>query len=282
MSFWGTGIKQSDEFMDVYDYFFELYKDDADAREIYRSILAEYQAECSDETTSPLLYTVYYALAYALWECGAKDEWLWQKIGDIIASDADLIFWDEPGAEPQLKKRRRKELQKFWSKLNSAPANIKKPKKTQTKRAPATLKGTLFAYACTDGYRAALVLDELWNSRLTAITEELFDHVPDETEAMHSHTHTVSWFSAREFIPKKDRILISQLHLAGNYNNRAGLLFSSSIVGISNVGKREFFFDPSSAAPSMERNHIARYQLNELSDPEILPPYHPRINVDLL
>ena len=39
MSSWGTGIKQIDEFMDVYDEFFELYKDNAVAMDIYQTIL---------------------------------------------------------------------------------------------------------------------------------------------------------------------------------------------------------------------------------------------------
>ena len=66
MSAWGTGIKQSDEFMDVYDEFFDRYKDDATAMEVYRAILTEYQEEFSDEDDGPLLYTVYYALAQEL------------------------------------------------------------------------------------------------------------------------------------------------------------------------------------------------------------------------
>ncbi len=129
MSTWGTGIKQSDEFMDVYDEFFELYKDDAVAIDIYQTILNEYQQEFSDEEASPMLYTVYYALAQCLWECGVKNEWLWQKIKDIIDSDADLKFWNESGEEPQLEKSRRRELQKFWEKINSAPAKVKNRKK---------------------------------------------------------------------------------------------------------------------------------------------------------
>lgn len=56
MSAWGYGIKQSDEFMDVYDEFLESYIDDADAIEIYRSILNEYQREFSDADSGPLLY----------------------------------------------------------------------------------------------------------------------------------------------------------------------------------------------------------------------------------
>ena len=133
MSAWGTGIQQSDEFSDVYDEFFELYKDDAVATDLYQAILTEYQAEFSDEESSPMLYTVYYALAQCLWECGVKDDWLWRKIKDIIDTDADLKFWNQLGLEPQLEKSRRKALLKFWEKINSKPTKIKKPKINKVK-----------------------------------------------------------------------------------------------------------------------------------------------------
>ncbi len=283
MSTWGTGIKQNDEFMDVYDEFFELYKDDAIAINIYQTILNEYQEEFSDEESSPMLYTVYYALAQCLWECGVKDEWLWQKIKDIIDTDADLKFWNELEVEPQFEKNRRKALQKFWEKLNSEPTKIKKPKKTTAKREPSLHKGDLYAYVCENGYRVALVLDFIWDSHLTAISEEMFDHIPDQTEAMSAYTHTLSWFSLRASIPKKNRILISNLNITGNYNNRAGLLYAPSIIiGCSSIGEREFFFDLSAAEETMERNEIGRYQFTELLTPDVLPKYNPHINIDLL
>jgi hypothetical protein len=108
------------------------------------------------------------------------------------------------------------------------------------------------------------------------------DHVPDETEAMLLYSHTLSWFSARASIPKKDRILISTLNIAGNYNNRAGLLFSPSMVGCLSIGEREFFFDLNAANQCMKQNKIGRYQFQELLNPEILPKYHPHVNADLL
>ena len=282
MSSWGTGIKQSDEFMDVYEEFFELYKDDAVAIDIYHAILDEYQQEFSDEKSSPMLYTVYYALAQSLWECGVKDNWLWLKIKDIIDTDADLEFWNEQGIEPQLEKSRRKALQKFWEKITSEPTKIKKPKKTTAKREPTLHKGDLYAYVCENGYRVALVLDFVWDSYLTAISEEIFDRVPGEAEVMISYTHTLTWFSARASIPKKDRILISNLNITGNYNNRAGLLFSPSIIGCSSIGERDFFYNLNAAKNCMERNKIGRYKFIELLNPEILPKYHLRVNADLL
>ena len=282
MSSWGTGIKQSDEFMDVYDEFFELYKDDATAIDVYRKILTGYQDEFSDEEGSPMLYTVYYALAQCLWECGVKEEWLWQKIKDIIDTDADLKFWNELGVEPRLETSRRKALMMFWEKINSQPAKIKKPKKTTAKREPTLHKGDLFAYTCENGYRVALTLDFVWDMYLIAISEELFDHVPDEGEVMQAYTHTVVWFPVRTPIPKKDRIMISGVAVTRTYNNRAGLLFSPSMVGCSSYGKREYFFHIQDADPCMERNSIGRYSFAELLDPEVLPKYHPRVNADLL
>ena len=127
--------------------FFDRYKDDATAMEIYRAILTEYQEEFSDEDSGPLLYTVCYALAQCLWECGERDEWLWQKIREIIDTEADLNFWDELGMEPELKKSRQRALDKFWDKINSVPAKLRKPKKTGKKREPTLHKGDLYAYA---------------------------------------------------------------------------------------------------------------------------------------
>ena len=149
------------------------------------------------------------------------------------------------------------------------------------KREPTLHKGDLFAYACENGYRIALVLDFVWNSYLTAISEEIFEHIPDEAAAMSAYTHTVTWFSKRESIPKKDRKLISQLHIAGNYNNRAGLLFSGFMVGCTAIGERSFFFDLDSAAPCMEKNKIGRCRFDELLNPNILPKFEPRLNDDV-
>lgn len=282
MSAWGTGIKQSDEFMDVYDEFFDRYKDDATAMEVYRAILTEYQEEFSDGDSGPLLYTVYYALAQSLWECGERDEWLWQTVREIIDTEADLKFWNELGAEPELIVSRRRALNKFWEKINSTPAKVRKPKKTGKKREPTLHKGDLYAYAVEGGFRAALVLDFVWDSFLTAITEEVFDRIPTEAEVMAAHTRTLSWFSVRESIPKKDRILISAIPINKNYNNRAGLLFSPSMVGCSNIGQRIWFYDPAAASLRMEHNGIRRYAMEELPDPAVLPKYHPRVNADLL
>lgn len=282
MSAWGTGIRQSDEFADVYEEFFDLYRDDASAMDIYRKILAEYRNEFADEAASPMLYTAYYALALCLWECGERDEWLWAKIGEIIASDADIKFWNEFGIDPDAAKSRRRNLKLFWEKLQTTPARIRKPAKSHKKRGPTLHKGDVFAYAVENGYRAAVVFDYVWDSFLIGITEDVFSDPPTEEDVMRSYTKTVAWFPVRAVIPKKDRLLISDLQISGNYNNRAGLLLTDRIAGCSSIGEREFFFDPETAAPCMERNHIGRYTMRELTDPEILPKYNEKVRTEWL
>ena len=84
MSSWGTGIKQSDEFCDIYDDFFERYVDDAEPLKLADDIWAEYLSEFDDDDADPILYTVRFALAQCVWECGAKDQKLWSEIDDII------------------------------------------------------------------------------------------------------------------------------------------------------------------------------------------------------
>lgn len=276
MSMWGTGIKQSDEFMDVYDDFFERYVDDADPMVIYKEILEEYRSEFSDEDKTPILYTVYYALALCLWECGQKDPTLWEEINRIIATDADVVFWKELGMDERMEISRRKALRKFQEKLCTQPTKIRKPKNSQRKNQQPTLhKGDLFAYVCNDGYRAALVLDwsHGWNLFLIGITDSIFDHIPAQEEVMNAVSSTVTWFSPRAAIPKKDRIFLARLDITADYNNRAGLLYSDTKAGCSAMGEREFFFEPSKAKTMMDRNRVGRYLMKALLVPAVLPFY---------
>ena len=83
-------------------------------------------------------------------------------------------------------------------------------------------------------------------------------------------------------IPKKERIFISKFNVTGNYNNRAGLLFSPSLVIGYSSGERKFFYDLEAAAPYMEYRKVGRYKMCELLDPEVLPKVDPKVNADLL
>lgn len=281
MSYSDTSIQDSDEFFDIHEEFFELYKENTSPEEVYRHILSEYAQEFEDEMEDCdhiLMHEICFALAYCLWECGCKDEWLWQKVEKIIASGENLKYgWVD---DPKVIKSRERALQRFWKQINTQPKRIRKPKKDRPPRQPTLRKGDLYAYQCNGGYRVALVLDYVWDSFLTAISETVFTTVPDKETAMRCSTHTVVWFSGRESIPKKDRTLITTLTIPATYNNRAGLVCTDTIVGCSSIGDRAFFFDLDQASAMMERNKIGRYTFGELLNPDVLPKYHERMIID--
>ena len=274
-----TSIKGSDEFFDIHEDFFEAYKEGTTPQEIYRQILAEYAREFEDEDEDCdhiLMHEVCFALAYCLWECGCRDEELWQKVGRIIESGDNLKYgWVD---DPQVIRSRERALNRFWQQINTPCKKPRGPRKERKPRQPTLHKGDLFAYACGEGFRAALVLDFVWNSFLIAITGEVFPAVPDAETVMRAHTHTVLWCEPRVCIPKKDRIVLGCIDVPGSYNNRAGLIcYEDAMIGCSSIGERAHFFDLELAAPMMERNGIGRYVIGELLNPDVLPKYHDKL-----
>lgn len=267
----------SDIFFDIHADFFDMYKEGMTAHEVYQSIRTEWMqdlddaGECDDGDSS-FAHEVCFALAHCLWECGCKDDALWSSVRDIIESGANLKcgYTDDPKALM----RRERELQKFWQKINTPAKRVRQPRKDRPPRQPTLHKGDLYAYKCGEGYRAALVLDFIDDVFLTAISEEVFASVPSADEAMAARSRTVTWFSARASIPKKQRIPLAALDIQASYNNRAGLICTDRIAGCSSLGERPFFFDIDAANDMMHRNSIGRYALSELLDPDVLPKYH--------
>ena len=275
MSMWGAGVRQCDEFEDVYEEFFSRYIGDACPEEIYREILNEYQLEHCEQDEG-FLYPVYYALAQCLWECGCRDSWLWDKITQIVETGSDVTFWKELDCDASFERRRQIELMKFLGKLHSVPFRIRKPKKITKKRQPSLEKGLLFAYSCHTGFRAALVLDQVSEQYLLAIADPVFTDVPQKEQVMESECSTVFWCGYREVPPKKERLVITVLELEEDYNGRAGYLNLPSMVGCSNYGMREYFYDPCKAAASMKHNQIGCCRMKYLLRPASLPKYQPR------
>jgi hypothetical protein len=272
MSFWGTGVKQCDEFGDVYEEFFEQYVDDADPINIADSIWQEYISEFADDGSSPILYTVRYALAQCLWECGAKKDTLWSEIEDIIKTGKDLVFWSDLETGDHLMNSRRKNLETFWDKINSEPQKRRKPKKTTVSRKPTLQKGDIYAYPFNDGgYRAFVVFDFVWNSYLIAVTDTVFKEVPDAEKVWDSKTELVFWSSQRAAIPKKDRIVIGHIEIEGDYNGRAGLICTEKTIGCSSCADRSYCYDSEQARISMKRNNIGSYTMHDLLEPKSLP-----------
>lgn len=277
MGNWGTGIKQSDEFGEVYDLFFDRYVGDAEPRQLAKKIWAEYSEELQGtDAFCSALYTVRYALAQCLWECGVRDDTLWTEIKNIIDSDKDLEAWKELGADDRLLKSRRKNLYAFWDKINTVTDKPRKPRKQTTPRKPTLLKGDIFAYAVgEDGYRACIVFDYVWNLFLVAITDPVFPSIPNVSDVWESKTKLVFWSEAKHVVPKKNRISLDHVSIPGDYNGRAGLIYSEKGIELSSISEREYYYDPVKAEACMRRNGIGTYTMKALLDPAVLPLYLP-------
>ena len=285
MSSWGTGIKQSDEFLDVYEEFFDKYVDGTDPLAIFSEIWQDYREEFPDGNDDPILHTVRFALAQCLWECGSKDENLWNEINEIITGGKDLKFWGELGADESLNRKRKKSLEEFWEKKNSTPKRIRNPKKKSVPRAPTLHKGEIFAYKDPNGgYRTAIVFEMLGDAFLFAVCDSAFSVIPKENDVWNSITSVVFWASQRAAVPKKDRIPIAHKEITANYNGKAGFIntvdypadgfmANERVYGVSSWGDRQYFFGSDEASNCMKRNRIGTYVMKELLNPLNLPGY---------
>ena len=110
-----------------------------------------------------------------------------------MKTEADVAFWKELECDASFARRRQSELMKFLDKLHSVPYRIRKPRKITQKRQPSLEKGLLFAYACQTGYRAALVLDQVSEQYLLAITDAVFPEIPRKDQVMETECGTVIW-----------------------------------------------------------------------------------------
>jgi hypothetical protein len=110
------------------------------------------------------LHNLYFASAFAAWECGIQDDKLYNKAKEIIVSRSDIKCWRELGASNQDLKKREKALLSFLTKLSTPKEKPKKPK--QIKFKPALFeKGDVLSILLDDGsYSGAVVLENLKES----------------------------------------------------------------------------------------------------------------------
>lgn len=284
MGVWGVGLKSSDEFAEVQDEFFDQYIEGSDPIVIAADIRKRYEEEFPDDD-GQIMNTVLFSLAQSLWECGAKDQSLWDEVGDIISNGKDLQFWTaESGGDKTLVRKRKAALAKFWERLNSVRKSFRKPKKKVAPRKPSTpsiLKGDAFAYHDERGYRAAVVLDYIdmapqftEGSFLIAICIDIFESIPRLEDVLESKTQTIFWCLKQAVIPKKDRIFIGNIDISGDYNGHAGFLFSNSgVIGFP-VADRTFFFCSEKASRAMRQLLIGTYPIKAVvACPRIIPGY---------
>jgi len=155
MGTWGTAIKDSDAFADIYDEFFELYNKGGQPDIISKKVIDDNWEilEIEEEKNS-----LWFALALAQWETKSLDPKILSTVEEIISSGADLKIWLDLGASEQDIKKRKIALDKFLEKIKSDRPNAK-PRKRAKLKTPIFTTGDCLVFKLTNGnYGGAVVI----------------------------------------------------------------------------------------------------------------------------
>jgi len=155
MGTWGTAIKDSDAFADIYSDFVDLYNKGGQPDIISQKIVDDNREilEIEEEKNS-----LWFALAFAQWESKSLDPKILATVEDIILSGADLKIWLDLGASEQDIKKRQIALDKFLEKIKSDRPKAKPRKRTKLKT-PIFATGDCLVFKLTNGkYGGAVVL----------------------------------------------------------------------------------------------------------------------------
>ncbi len=172
MGNWGTGIKQSDAFADVYDTFFDRYNDGQNPSDISKQI-AKDLSEILDNDEEK--HEFWFALALAQWETKSLDKNVLATVQDIITTHADLKLWENLGAPETDLKKRKIALDKFLIQIKSDRPKQKSRKKIKF-HPPLYKAGDCIAFKLKNGnYGGAVILNydshpKLGHSLLVATT----------------------------------------------------------------------------------------------------------------
>lgn len=155
MGTWGTAIKDSDVFADIYSEFFELYNKGGQPDDISQKITADNweMLEIEEEKNS-----FWFALALAQWETKSLAPEVLSTVEKIITSGEDLKLWLELGASEQDIEKRKIALEKFLEKIKSERPKAK-PRKQASIKTPIFSTGDCLVFKMQNGnYGGAIVL----------------------------------------------------------------------------------------------------------------------------
>jgi hypothetical protein len=135
MGTWDIKINGNDTFLDIYDYFFNLYNQGEDPITISLQILRNFadSFEDYDEKNDSL-----FALALAQWETKSLNPEIFDQVKKIIESGNDMDRWKESGADEKTLKKRQVVLNKFLAQLSTERAKAKR--RTSTAKYESTFK----------------------------------------------------------------------------------------------------------------------------------------------
>jgi hypothetical protein len=155
MGTWGTAIKDSDAFADIYSEFFDLYNKGGQPENISEKITTDNWEMLEIEEEK---HSFWFALALAQWETKSLAPKVLSTIQNIITSGDDLKLWLDLGASEQDIKKRKLALDKFLEKIKSGRPKAKPRKKAKLKM-PIFSTGDCLVFKMKNGnYGGAIVL----------------------------------------------------------------------------------------------------------------------------
>lgn len=155
MGTWGTTIKDSDAFADIYGEFFELYNKGGQPDSISEKLLADNWEMLEIEEEK---HSLWFALALSQWETKSLDSKVFSTVENIIKSGADIELWLSLGASEQNIEKRKIALEKFLEKLKSEKLKAK-PRKRAKLKTPIFSTGDCLVFKMKTGnFGGAVVL----------------------------------------------------------------------------------------------------------------------------
>lgn len=156
MGSWGTAIRDSDSFADVYHEFFDKYNKGGKPDDISKEIMSDYAELLNIEEEKN---DFWFALALAQWETKSLDNNVLLTVENIIESGADLILWKTNGVTEKDLQKRKIALDKFLQKLKSDRPRPKTRVKTKVKTA-IFMAGDCLTFKLKNGnYGGAVVIE---------------------------------------------------------------------------------------------------------------------------
>ena len=226
MGYWGMGLAQSDEFCEIYGQFMEKYDQGEPVAGISKDILAQYHKEFDDK--DDIMHDVYFALAKAEWMCCEQSKDILKRVGEIIASQANIQFYKELGATASELKIRQKKLEAFNAALQIPRA---KPRKRYPysldveKPFPPMEIGDCFAYKYDQGKRVVIILDWVKNPELRkmvfcCILKNTYSLAQAKvTDFLEEDVGCIACFVAEDFLGKSNLKKVGAVSIPPNIKN---------------------------------------------------------------
>ena len=251
MGTWGTGISSNDEYMDVYSEIMDGFNKGVPIQTVIDNILNKYESEFEGDCDS--LHNLYFATAFASWECGYYHKKLYNRVKEIVKSGSDIECWRELQASFSDLKKREKVLTAFLDKISTPKAKPKRPKLIKFK--PALFeKGDVLAIRFESGhYSGAVVLENLVENDELGINLILKAYLsktakPTVREIFSARIYDYAWYSAlqsRKYIKQVEKIGKTDINFQYS-SGGAGSRYSNWVNFVSEVKENYYFIKENS------------------------------------